>query len=260
MTLNPLKQAIAARQRQFGFWSALPSSLLAEIVALSGFDFVLFDMEHAPNDANSLIAQLQAIKGSPLQAMVRPPANDPVEIKRVLDIGFRSLLVPMVQNAEQAREAVRATRYPPRGVRGVSGYHRNNLFGTLPDYFRTIDQHICVVCQVETREAIDAIGEIAAVEGVDALFVGPGDLAASLGHIGEIAHREVQSEIVRAAVAAARAGKPIGIVAPDPETAARYVEMGYDFMTAGADIPVFRKGMEEISRRLNSMNLRRNTP
>lgn len=252
-TLNAFKDAVRAGQRQFGFWSALPSSLLAEIVALSDFDWVLFDTEHAPADLMQLISQLHAIKGSRLHPVVRPAENDPVAIRRVLDIGFRSVLVPFVQTAAEAEQAVRATRYPPRGVRGVSAYQRNNLFGTLPGYFERIDDNICVLCQIETGEAADRLAEIASVPGVDALFVGPGDLAASLGHLGNVEHQDVQDCIARIGGSAVRLGKPAGIVAANPEAAKRYLDMGFSFMTIGADIPVFRRGVEDIAARIQSL-------
>src|SRR5579871_5966207 len=167
---NPFKRALAARIQQFGFWSALANSLLAEMIGLAGFDFALFDLEHAPNDLLSLIAQLHAVKGTALQPVVRPPANDAVWIKRLLDIGFRNVLVPMVQTPAEAAAAVAATRYPPAGVRGVSAYQRNNLFGTLDGYFRRIDAEIAVICQIETPAAVEAMTAIAGIDGVDALF------------------------------------------------------------------------------------------
>lgn len=250
---NAFKRGLSERKRLIGFWSALPNSLLAEMIGLAGFDFALFDLEHAPNDLLTLIGQLHAVKGTNLQPMVRPPANDAVWIKRVLDIGFRNVLVPMVQTPEEAHAAVRATRYPPRGSRGVSAYQRNNLFGTVPGYFQHIDDEIAVVCQVETAEAVDQISAIAAVEGVDALFVGPGDLAASLGHLGDIEHGEVQATIAKAARQAADADIPIGIVAANPDIARRYRDAGYTFMTVGADIPVFRRGLDDIVGRVRSM-------
>jgi 4-hydroxy-2-oxoheptanedioate aldolase len=250
LVFNPFKQALGQRRRLFGFWSALPYSLIAEIIGLSQFDFVLLDMEHAPNDARSLMAQLQALKGSPVHPVVRVPGHDPVFLNMALDIGFRTLLVPKVEQASEARQIVSATRYPPSGTRGMSRYHRNNLFGALADYYDQVDAGVCILCQVETPRAIERIREIAAVPGVDALFVGPGDLAASLGHLREPAHPAVQQAIARAAAEAAAAGKPIGIVAADPEQALGLERLGYGFMTVGADIPVFKKGVDEIARRL----------
>lgn len=250
MAFNPFKQAIAQRSPQFGFWSALPYSLIAELIGLSDFDFVLMDMEHAPNDVRSLIEQLQALQGSRVHPVVRVPSHDAVWLNQVLDIGFRTIVVPKVDDAAQAAAIVGATRYPPGGTRGMSRYHRNNRFGTLAGYFKDVDAGVCLVCQVETPRALANIAEIAAVPGVDALFVGPGDLAASLGHLGDTGHRAVQEALAQAAGAAARAGKPIGIVASDPEQAAALRKLGYGFMTVGADIPVFRKGVEDIVRTL----------
>jgi 2-dehydro-3-deoxyglucarate aldolase len=249
---NPFKRALAERRRLVGFWSALPSPLIAEMVALAGFDFALFDLEHAPGDLLTLIGQLHAVNGTPLQPVVRTPANDTVWIKRVLDIGFRNVLVPMVQTAAEAEAAVRATRYPPRGVRGVSAYQRNNRYGTAAGYFSEIDDHIGVVCQVETAASVERIPEIARVEGVDAVFVGPGDLAADLGHLGDVSNGKVQVAIARAGRLAREAGIPIGIVAPNPEAAERYLDAGFTFMTVGADIPVFRRGLDDIIVRLRS--------
>ncbi len=247
---NPFKQALGERRPLFGFWSALPYSLIAEIIGLSAFDFVLLDMEHAPNDARSLIAQLQGLKGSPVQPVVRVPGHDPVYLNLVLDIGFRSIVVPKVETALEAERLVAATRYPPNGTRGMSRYHRNNLFGSLPGYYEAVDGGICLLCQVETPQAIARIAELAAVPGVDGLFVGPGDLAASLGHFRDPSHAAVQEAIARAAAEAHRAGKPIGIVAADPEQARRLGALGYGFMTVGADIPLFKHGVDEIARRL----------
>ena len=250
MTFNPFKQALAAGSAQFGFWSALPYGLIAELIGLSDFDFVLMDMEHAPNDVRSLIEQLQALQGSPVHPVVRVPSHDPVYLNQVLDIGFRTIVVPKVDNAHEAAEVVKGTRYPPHGTRGMSRYHRNNRFGTLSGYYADIDAGVCMLCQVETPEAIANIAEIAAVPGVDGLFVGPGDLAASLDHLGDAAHPVVQEAIKRAASEARRAGKPIGIVASDPAQALQLRAFGYGFMTVGADIPVFRKGLEDIVRPL----------
>lgn len=172
---NPFKAALAKRQRQFGFWCAMPSNLYVEVIADAGFDWELMDGEHAPNDIQSLIGQLQAMRGSPTHAVARPTSNDPVAIRQLLDIGFRSLMIPYVQSAGEAAQAVSATRYPPHGVRGVSGYHRNNAYGRVPDYFQFIDQAVCVLAQIETPVAAAALEEIGRVPGVDALFVGPGD-------------------------------------------------------------------------------------
>lgn len=179
--INGFKRAVIAREPQLGIWSSLTSNLLAEILGDAGFDWILFDTGHAPNDLQQLISQLQAIRGTTVHAAVRPAANDPVLIKRVLDIGFRNVLVPFVQTAGEAARAVAATRYPPRGIRGVSAYQRNNGYGRVDRYFELIDDNITVAVQIETKEAIANLETIAATPGVDAIFVGPGDLAAALG-------------------------------------------------------------------------------
>lgn len=237
---NPFKAALAARTRQIGLWSALTSNILAEIIGDEGFDWVLLDTEHAPNDLSSLIGQLQALRGSGTQPVVRPAANDPVLIKRLLDIGFRNVLVPFVQTVEEADRAVAATRYPPLGIRGVSAYQRNNGYGRVADYFGFIDAAIAVIVQIETGEAAGRVAEIAAVPGVDAVFVGPGDLAASLGHLGNTGHADVQECIREIGAAATAAGAAAGVVAGNPADAERYLNWGYCFTTVGSDVALFR--------------------
>lgn len=251
--LNGFKQAVAARVPQLGIWSSLTSNLLAEILGEAGFDWILFDTEHAPNDLQQLIGQLQAIRGTPVHAVVRPAANDPVLIKRVLDIGFRNLLIPFVQDAGEAAQAVSATRYPPKGIRGVSAYQRNNGYGRVEGYFESIDDIITVAVQIETARSIGEIGAIAAVPGVDAVFVGPGDLAASLGHLGQVRHREVQDAIRSIGEKAAAAGIPAGIVAGNAEDAARYLGWGFTFMTVASDIALFRGAVEQTSNAIRKL-------
>ncbi len=241
--LNPFKVALAGRRVQFGAWSTACSNLLAEVVGEAGFDWVLFDTEHAPNDLQTLIGQLQALRGTPTHPVARPGANDPIMIKRLLDIGFRSLLIPYVQSAEEAEEAVRATRYPPRGIRGVSASQRNNGYGTAADYFATIDDAIAVVVQIETAEAMGRLEAIGAVEGVDAIFVGPGDLAASLGHLGNPRHPVVQDAIKEIGARAKRAGIAAGVVGTSVADAERYLGWGFCLTTVCSDMGVFRDGV-----------------
>jgi 2-dehydro-3-deoxyglucarate aldolase len=240
---NPFKAGLAARRRLLGFWSCLTSNLLAEIVADAGFDWILFDTEHAPNDLQALIAQLQALRGSPVQAVVRPAANDTVRIKHLLDIGFRNLMIPYVQTPQEAQQAVLATRYPPAGVRGASAYHRNNGYGAVDGYFDFIDDAICVMAQIETPAAAAALTDIGAVPGIDAVFVGPGDLAASLGHLGHVAHPEVQDAIQAIGERASRAGICAGIVAGNAIDAGRYLAWGYNFAIVGSDIATYRSAV-----------------
>ncbi len=244
MTVNPFKLALAGRRPQLGIWSSLCSNLLAEILGDAGFDWILFDTEHAPNEPLQLIGQLQAIRGTATQAVVRPASNDPVLIKRVLDIGFRNLLIPFVQCATDAGRAIAATRYPPEGTRGVSAFQRNNGYGRVDRYFKFIDKIIAVVVQIETSEAINQLENIASVPGVDAVFVGPGDLAASLGRLGEIRHDDVQAAIRTIAQRAKMARIPAGIVAGNAEDAKRYLSWGYTFMTVASDVGLFRGAVQ----------------
>jgi 2-dehydro-3-deoxyglucarate aldolase len=251
--INGFKRALAARSPQLGIWSSLTSNLLAEILGEAGFDWILFDTEHAPNELQQLIGQLQAIRGTPVHGVVRPAANDPVLIKRVLDIGFRNVLVPFVQTAEEAACAVAATRYPPKGIRGVSAYQRNNGYGRVPQYFELIDDNIAVVVQIETKEAIANLEAIAGTSGVDAIFVGPGDLAASFGHLGQIRHADVQQAIRSIGARSLACGVPAGIVAGNAEDAERYLDWGFTFMTVGSDIALFRGAVEHVSNSIRNL-------
>ena len=180
-------------------WSSLGSNIVAEVLAYAGYDWIVVDTEHAPSEPLEVLAQLQGLATGTAEPVVRVAWNDAVLMKRLLDIGARSLLVPFVQSAEEARAAVAATRYPPQGVRGVSVSHRANRFGRVRDYLQTAHQEICVLVQLETRAALDALEAIAAIEGVDGLFIGPSDLAADLGHLGNAAHPDVQAVIAERA-------------------------------------------------------------
>ncbi|MEM8699315.1 MAG: aldolase/citrate lyase family protein [Pseudomonadota bacterium] len=216
-------------------WSALASPVAAEIHAGSGWDWVLVDMEHAPNDLPQVLAQAQALAAGPAPVLCRPAWNDTILIKRILDIGVQTLIVPYVQNAEEARAAVAATRYPPDGVRGVAGGGRAAGYGRVAGYAGKAASEIAVVVQVETAATVDRIEEIASVPGIDALFVGPADLAASMGHLGDMAHPEVEAKIEEAARRCLQAGKPIGTLALDPQVAKRYFGYGYSFMAVAVD-------------------------
>lgn len=243
---NPFKLALQRRELKVGFWSALTSHLVAEIIGDAGFDWVLFDCEHAPNDLASLTCQLQALRGSSTISVARPLANQPVHIKGLLDIGFRNLLIPFVQTPEEAEMAVAATRYPPEGVRGVSAFHRNNAYGRDRDYFRWANQVVGVIVQVETGDAIARLEAISAVPGLDAIFVGPGDLAASLGHLGDVMHPQVQEAIRHIGEKVRDIGLSAGVVAGTPADVERYLGWGYNFMTVSNDIRVFNTGMAEL--------------
>ena len=232
---NLFKAALGGGARQIGMWSGLASPVAAEIHAGSGFDWILIDMEHAPNDLGEVVAQAQAMASGPAPVLCRPPWNDKVTIKRILDAGIQSLVIPFVQSAEEARAAVAATRYPPDGVRGFAGGARAQGYGRVAGYAQNAAREIAVVVQIETPEAVEEIEAIAAVDGIDALFVGPADLAASMGHLGDMNHPEVQAKIAEAAKRALAAGKPIGSLALDPDVAKRYFDYGFSFIAVAVD-------------------------
>lgn len=233
---NPFKHAIADGRRQVGMWSNLCSPLSAETLAYSGLDWVLIDTEHSQNELPMVVAQLQAMAAGDVTPIVRPPWNDPVVLKRLLDSGAASFLVPFVQNAEEAAAAVAATRYPPDGIRGVAVAHRGNRFGRVTDYFQRAGEEICVLVQVETPQAVAEAGAIAAVEGVDGVFIGPSDLAASLGHLGDAKNPEVQAAIAEAVAAIRAAGKPAGTIAFNESDAEACFAAGFTFVAVGSDL------------------------
>ncbi|TCZ64888.1 aldolase/citrate lyase family protein [Roseicella aquatilis] len=247
---NALKAALQAQQRQFGLWSSLCSNVVAEVLAYAGYDWIVVDTEHAPNEPADVLSQLQALATGTAEPVVRVAWNDTVLIKRLLDIGARSLLVPFVQDAEEARAAVAATRYPPQGVRGVSVSQRANRFGRVPNYLHKAHEEICVLVQLETRAALTQLEAIAAVEGIDGLFIGPSDLAADLGHLGNAAHPEVQAAIADACTRARALGKPLGILAPVEADARRYFEMGFTFVAIGSDVGILANGSTSLVARM----------
>ena len=246
---NAFKHAIAAGQLQVGLWSSLCSNIAAEIVADAGFDWILFDTEHSPNEVPGLLTQLQASARGTAHAIVRPAWNDAVLIKRVLDIGAQSILVPYVQNAEEARRAVAAVRYPPAGMRGVAAAARASRYGRVKDYLKTADREICLLVQVETRTALDALEAIAAVDGVDGVFIGPSDLSASFGHIGNPQHPEVQAALEQAARRLKAIGKAAGILTLSEDEARRYIGWGYVFVAVGSDTGLLGRGADALARK-----------
>ena len=243
---NSFKRRLHAGETLIGCWCSLANPITTEVLGLAGFDWLLLDGEHAPNDVTTFIPQLMALKDSASAPVVRPSWNDAVEIKRLLDAGFYNVLVPFVQSADDARRAVAATRYPPAGVRGVSVAQRSNRFGTVADYFRDIDAQITVLVQIETRAGLEASADIAAVDGVDGVFVGPSDLAAALGHLGRPAEPSVQAAIAQVFAAAKWAGKPAGILTPVEADARRYLAMGATFVAVGSDLGVFRSATQQL--------------
>lgn len=244
---NDFKRRLAAGERVIGLWCSLCSPLAAEALADAGFDWLLFDTEHSPIEASGVMALLQAAATSPSALIVRPDWNDKVLIKRYLDIGAQTLLIPFIETAEEAREAVRATRYPTLGTRGVAGVTRASGWGRAKDYFKVANDEICIILQVETREALARLPEIAAVEGVDAVFIGPSDLSASFGHIGNPLHPEVQEAIAAAATTIRAAGKAAGILTQSQADAKRYIEMGYTFVGVGADLTLMIRAADALA-------------
>jgi 4-hydroxy-2-oxoheptanedioate aldolase len=238
MSSNRFKSSLAHPPSPplLGSWIMSGSPTVAEAMACCGFDFLVVDMEHSPIDIGEAVSMLRAIAGTSAESIVRLAWNDQVLVKRALDAGARSLMFPFVQTVQEARAAVSYTRYPPQGVRGVAAIHRGSRFGRAKDYFKTANEEIAVIIQLETPEAIERLGEIAAVPGVDSLFLGPGDLSAAMGHIGDVANSEVQFMIGRAATLAHEAGKPIGIVAGNPEMLGRFMAYGYDWGAVASDI------------------------
>jgi 2-dehydro-3-deoxyglucarate aldolase len=243
---NTFKQRLVAGERLIGCWCSLASPITTEVLGVAGFDWLLLDGEHAPNDVTTFVPQLMALKDSPSAPVVRPSWNNPVELKRLLDAGFYNFLIPFVESADEAARAVAATRYPPLGFRGISVSQRSNRYGTVPDYFTQINEHICVMVQIESRKGVAAAAEIAATTGVDGIFVGPSDLAAGYGHLGQPNHPDVQAAMAQVFDAAKASGKAIGILAPIEADARRYLELGATFVAVGSDLGVFRSGTQAL--------------
>ena len=219
-----------------GSWFMSAAPAVAEALGYCGFDFLVIDMEHSPIDIAQAIALMRSVAGTPAESVVRVAWNDQVRVKHVLDAGARSVMFPFVQTPEEARAAVKYTRYPPEGTRGVAAVHRGSHFGQTKDYLRDAANDIAVIIQLETPAAIERLAAIAAVPGVDSLFIGPGDLSASMGRIGEVGHPEVQALIAKAAKDARAANMPIGIVGPNPEMVARFLDYGYTWVAVSSDL------------------------
>ena len=244
MITNTFKQALKAGTPQIGLWASLADPYVAEALATAGFDWLLIDGEHAPNDLRSVLGQLQAVGSAasfdasshPTHPIVRPPIGDVVLIKQYLEIGAQTLLIPMVDTAEQAARMVAATRYPPRGVRGVgSAGARSSRWSGVPDYLHGADAEICLLVQVETTTGLANLAEIAAVEGVDGVFFGPADLSASMGLLGQPAHPDVVSAMTQGIATVRAAGKAPGILMTNNTASRYYLEKGALFVAVGVD-------------------------
>src|SRR3954465_11051088 len=244
---NAFKRALKGGPAQLGLWSPLSSNYSVEVIAGAGYDWILLDTEHSPNDLENLLTQLQAAAASPTHAVVRVPWNDMVTIKRVLDIGAQSILIPYVSTSEEARAAVSYTRYPPQGVRGVAGSTRASRFGRVKDYAKRAHEEICVLVQVENEQAVANIEAIAAVDGIDGVFIGPADLHASLGYMGEIANPKVTPLIEEAIRRIRKCGKAPGILTTNEELAKRQLASGALFVAVGNDIGILARGAEALA-------------
>jgi len=244
--MNAFRQLIQASGAHppVGSWISSASPIVAEAIGCAGFDWGLVDMEHAPLDVMGVVQILQALAGTKMLPVVRVPWNDMVMVKRVLDAGATTVMFPFVQNADEARRAVAATRYPPEGVRGMAGTSRATRFGTTPNYFKTANQNIGVIVQLETPQAIDELDAIAGVKGVDALFVGPADLSAALGHIGQLTHPAVLDLMARAVQRCKALGVPVGTLGANPEMVAQYRAIGFDYVAVSSDIGFIMRGAQ----------------
>lgn len=248
---NGFKRAITTGT-PVGTWLGSGAPITAEALGCAGFDFLVVDAEHTPLDPPQLVDVLRAVAATPAHAVVRPAWNDMVLIKRILDAGANSLLIPWVQNADEARRAVSFTRYPPEGVRGVASNHRGSRYGLVNNYLQTAAEEICIIVQIETLAAVDHLREIAAVPGIDSIFVGPNDLAASMGHLGNIPHEDVQRKLREIAQLCRDVGKPCGTLAGNAEVCARFLEYGYSWVAVGADIPFMVSRATEVLTQVRS--------
>ncbi|WP_439591652.1 HpcH/HpaI aldolase family protein [Microbacterium sp.] len=252
LRLTPtFRDRLGAAQRPLaGMWVSSGSALVAEICAGSGLDWLLIDMEHSPNGLESVLAQLQTVAAHPITPVVRVPIGDVVTVKQVLDLGAQNLLVPMISSAAEAEEVVASVRYPPRGRRGVgSALARSARWNRVDDYLAHADEHTSLFVQIETAAGVEAAAEIAAVDGVDGVFVGPADLAASMGLLGRQGHPDVEAAVLRTFDAVRTAGIPVGVNAFDPALADRYLAAGASFVLVGADVALLARGSEALADR-----------
>jgi 2-keto-3-deoxy-L-rhamnonate aldolase RhmA len=255
--MNAFAQLLKNRHSHtpLGTWVMSASPLVAEAIGHAGFDWAVLDMEHSPIDLMGLVHLLQALGSTPMQPVVRVPWNDSVMVKRVLDAGARSLLFPFIQNADEAKRAVAATRYPPEGVRGMAGMGRASQFSTTPNFFTTANAGICTVLQLETTVAITNLEAIAGVPGVAALFVGPADLSGTMGLPGQLDHPDVLAHMASAAKRAKAIGMPIGSVGGTPDTVAKYRAMGYDYVAVASDLGLLMRAAQAAAQALRGQSV-----
>lgn len=240
------KDSLIRRERQVGFWNSLGCATATEIVTRLGFDWILIDMEHSPIEIGMVLDQMRSMLSSDTTPLVRPPSDDPIVLKRLCDIGVQVLLIPMIETAEQARAAVAAVHYPPAGRRGFSNSVRANGWGTIEDYAETADSGMCVLVQIETQAGVANLEDIAAVEGVDGIFVGPADLAANMGYRGKVSHPKVQQQLALLGQRIRNSGKPAGTLLFKPDDIRAAFSNGYTFVAVGSDISVLRNAALEL--------------
>lgn len=251
---NQFKQALRARRRQFGLWVNLVSGYSAEICAGAGFEWLVIDAEHGPNTIQTVLSQLQIMAAYPVQPIVRISHGDPVAIKQMMDIGVQSILVPMVETAAQAKMLANAMRYPPAGTRGVaSSVVRASRWNRVPGYLGKADAEACLIVQLETQASLEQLEAIAAIEGVDALFIGPSDLAASMGFLGNSKEPKVQQAVEDAIRRIVKAGKPAGILATDEVLVRRYLDLGACFVGVGLDATLLASATQELAARYRAL-------
>ena len=239
---NAFKRAIQSPTTTVGTWHTFAAPAVLEALGLCGFDFVVIDMEHGQVDLPQVVEQLRIVAGTPAAPVVRVPWNDMVIVKRVLDAGAQTLMFPFVQTADEARAAVSYTRYPPDGVRGVASVYRGGGYGLIPDYCQRAADELCIILQIETAEALERLEEIAAVPGVDSIFIGPSDLAASMGHLGNPGHPAVREKLEHGARLCRRLGKPCGIIGVGEATIADYLRYGFSWIAASTDVSMLLAG------------------
>lgn len=260
---NPFKSLLARSDLAAGYpvgtFAMAASPLMAEALGCIGFDWVVVDMEHTPLDLDDLVHMLQAIAGTPMLPITRVPWNDTVRIKRVLDAGAQTLMIPFVQNADEARKAVAACKYPPHGVRGMAAMSRGSRFGTVPDYFKVANEGISVVVQIETPQALAEVDAIAGTDGVDSVFLGPGDLSGAMGHVGNLMHPDVVSAMAKAVERCHAAGKVVGSVAGTPEAVAVYRGIGIDYIGCASDLALMMRQCAAVLSAIRSQKVQVNT-
>jgi len=246
MAINTFKQGLLAGKPQIGLWISLCSPFAADVVSCAGFDWTLLDMEHSPNEMPTVLGQLQAMQQGTTTPLVRPVWNDPLLVKRLLDLGAPGLLFPMIQSVAEAQQAVASTRYPPNGFRGVSLAQRGNRFGRTSDYFDQVEAQTCILIQLETQHALKQAKAIANVDGVDGIFFGPADISADSGHLGTVNDPSVWDDIMATAEVVRGEGKAVGTLVGDAQKAIDLIENGFTFVACGSDLGLLARGSDAL--------------